>query len=58
MNLPADTLEDEIEPYLLRQGLLQRSPRGRMLTAKAYNHLGRTAPDNEDTDSTDVDAVW
>jgi len=48
MNIPADTLEDEIEPYLLRQGLLQRSPRGRMLTAKAYNHLGRTAPDSPD----------
>lgn len=53
MNLPADTLEDEIEPYLLRQGLLQRSPRGRMLTAKAYNHLGRTAPDTPDNEDTD-----
>lgn len=46
MNLPADTLEDEIEPYLLRQGLLQRTPRGRMLTAKAFEHLGKTPPDN------------
>ncbi len=45
MNLPADTLEDEIEPYLLRQGLLQRTPRGRMLTPKAYERLGRTPPD-------------
>jgi len=53
MNVPADTLEDEIEPYLLRQGLLQRSPRGRMLTAKAYNHLGRTAPDTPDNEDTD-----
>jgi len=53
MNLPADTLEDEIEPYLLRQGLLQRSPRGRMLTAKAYEHLGRTPPDEPDNDDTE-----
>lgn len=53
MNLPADTLEDEIEPYLLRQGLLQRTPRGRMLTAKAYNHLGRTAPDMPENDNSE-----
>ncbi len=46
MNLPADTLEDEIEPYLLRQGLIQRTPRGRMLTARAFEHLGRTPPDS------------
>ncbi len=53
MNLPADTLEDEIEPYLLRQGLLQRTPRGRMLTAKSYNHLGRTAPDTPENDNSE-----
>ncbi len=45
MNLPADTLEDEIEPFLLRQGLLQRTPRGRMLTAKAFEHMGQAPPD-------------
>ena len=50
MNLPADTLEDEIEPYLLRQGLLQRTPRGRILTSKAYEHLGRTPPDRSHND--------
>ena len=49
MNLPADTLEDEIEPYLLRVGLLQRTPRGRMLTPKSYEHLGRT-PEDDRTD--------
>ncbi len=34
------TLEDVIEPYLIQQGYLQRSARGRMATAKAYRHLG------------------
>ncbi len=34
------TLEDICEPYLLQSGLLQRTPRGRMVTAKAYRHLG------------------
>ncbi len=35
-----DTLEDYYEPYLIQCGLLQRTPRGRMVTEKAYNHLG------------------
>lgn len=34
------TLEDINEPYLLQIGLLQRTPRGRMVTARAYRHLG------------------
>lgn len=42
MNTPADTLEDEVEPFLLREGFLQRTPRGRMVTAKTLNHLGIT----------------
>ncbi len=33
------TIEDVIEPYLIRQGLLERTPRGRMVTAEAYRHL-------------------
>ena len=37
-----DTIEDAIEPYLIQQGLLQRSPRGRMLTLNGYRHLGMT----------------
>ncbi|MBI2805596.1 MAG: Holliday junction branch migration DNA helicase RuvB [Planctomycetes bacterium] len=41
MNLPADTLSDEIEPYLLREQMIVRTPRGRMATRKAYEHLGR-----------------
>ena len=35
-----DTLEDYYEPYLIQCGLLQRTPRGRMVTEKAYLHLG------------------
>ncbi len=36
------TIEDFIEPYLLQIGLLERTPRGRKVTAKAYKHLGKT----------------
>jgi holliday junction DNA helicase RuvB len=50
MNLPSDTLSDEIEPYLLREQLIVRTPRGRMATAKAYDHLGKPKP-KEDPDS-------
>ena len=35
-----ETLEDYYEPYLIQAGLLQRSPRGRMVTSRAYGHLG------------------
>ncbi|MGM9986801.1 MAG: Holliday junction branch migration DNA helicase RuvB [Bacillaceae bacterium] len=38
------TLEDVYEPYLLQMGLLQRTPRGRMVTALAYEHLGLVYP--------------
>jgi len=40
MNLAADTLEDEVEPFLLRCGLLLRSPRGRVVTEAGLRHLG------------------
>ena len=40
-----DAIEEVIEPYLLQQGLIQRTPRGRMLAAKAWAHLGRDAPE-------------
>jgi Holliday junction DNA helicase RuvB len=40
MNLPPDTLIDEVEPYLLRSELVVRTPRGRKLTAAACDHLG------------------
>lgn len=39
-----DALEEVIEPYLLQQGLLQRTPRGRMLAHKGWRHLGLDAP--------------
>jgi Holliday junction DNA helicase RuvB len=38
------TIEDVIEPYLIQQGYLQRTPRGRIATLAAYRHLGVTAP--------------
>jgi holliday junction DNA helicase RuvB len=44
MNLSPDTLSDEIEPYLLRSELVIRSPRGRVVTAKAYEHLQLIPP--------------
>jgi Holliday junction DNA helicase RuvB len=39
-----DVLEEVIEPYLIQEGFLQRSPRGRLLTAAGYRHLGLPAP--------------
>ncbi|HRE61742.1 MAG TPA: Holliday junction branch migration DNA helicase RuvB [Micropepsaceae bacterium] len=39
-----DNVEETIEPYLIQQGFIQRTPRGRMLTANAYRHLGLTPP--------------
>jgi Holliday junction DNA helicase RuvB len=39
-----DAVEDVIEPFLMQQGFIQRTPRGRMATARAYDHLGLTAP--------------
>ena len=41
------TLEDVYEPFLLRLGFLNRTPRGRMATASAYRHLGLEAPKKE-----------
>ena len=40
-----DALEDVIEPYLIQQGFLQRTPRGRVATPRAYAHLGLTPSD-------------
>ena len=39
-----DTIEDVYEPYLLQQGLIKRTPRGRAATAAAFEHLGLTVP--------------
>ena len=40
----ADTIEDVLEPFLIQQGYLQRTPRGRIATVSAYRHLGLAAP--------------
>jgi Holliday junction DNA helicase RuvB len=39
-----ETLEDVVEPFLIQQGLLQRTPRGRIASVHAYRHLGLVAP--------------
>jgi Holliday junction DNA helicase RuvB len=40
-----ETIEDVYEPFLIREGLLARTPRGRVVTASAYLHLGLTPPE-------------
>ncbi len=47
MNLPGDTLSDEVEPYLLREQFIIRSPRGRVATPRAYEHMGRKKPGDD-----------
>lgn len=44
-----DVIEEVIEPYLIQQGFIQRTPRGRMLTKTAYTYLGLTPPQNADS---------
>lgn len=41
---PSDAIEEIVEPYLIQQGLVQRTPRGRVLTGKAFAHLGLPQP--------------
>ena len=45
----AGTMEDVVEPYLLQNGFLKRTPRGRMVTARAYEHLGFNPPPMQET---------
>ncbi|WP_404310327.1 Holliday junction branch migration DNA helicase RuvB [Neorhodopirellula lusitana] len=45
MNVSSDTLEDEVEPFLLRSELLVRTRRGRLATPKSYEHMKRPMPD-------------
>jgi Holliday junction DNA helicase RuvB len=40
-----DTIEDVFEPYLLQQGMIKRTPRGRVVTERGYEHLGLPAPE-------------
>jgi len=46
-----DTIEDVLEPYLIQQGYLQRTPRGRVATSAAYAHFGVAAPRNSASDN-------
>jgi Holliday junction DNA helicase RuvB len=45
----AETIEDVYEPFLLQEGYLKRTPRGRVATERAYRHLGRTPPSSAAT---------
>jgi Holliday junction DNA helicase RuvB len=42
-----DTIEDVLEPYLIQQGYLQRTPRGRIATALTYRHFGLATPSSD-----------
>lgn len=44
---PRDAIEEIVEPYLIQQGLVNRTPRGRILTPAAFRHLGLPAPSGE-----------
>lgn len=44
----AETVESVVEPFLVRQGFIQRTPRGRVATPSAYSHLGHEAPGRND----------
>ncbi len=41
---PRDAIEEIVEPFLIQQGFVQRTPRGRLLTPHAFRHLGLEAP--------------
>lgn len=41
---PRDAIEEIVEPFLVQQGFIQRTPRGRLLTATAFRHLGLPEP--------------
>ena len=46
---PRDAIEDIIEPYLIQQGFMQRTPRGRVLTPRAFEHMGLAMPNELET---------
>ena len=48
---PRDAIEDIIEPYLIQQGFVQRTPRGRLLTGHAFRHLGLAEPERDSPQS-------
>ena len=45
MDEEQETIEDVYEPYLLQQGLIKRTPRGRVATERAFAHLGLEVPE-------------
>jgi Holliday junction DNA helicase RuvB len=45
------TIEDVLEPYLIQQGFMMRTPRGRMATRTAYQHFGLNVPKQLDTEN-------
>ena len=45
------TIEDVLEPYLIQQGYLMRTPRGRVATAKTYQHFGLRVPQRDSDNS-------
>ena len=51
---PRDAIEDIIEPYLIQQGFIQRTPRGRVLTANAWKHLGINPPKDFEAQQTSL----
>jgi Holliday junction DNA helicase RuvB len=51
---PRDAIEDIIEPYLIQQGFIQRTPRGRVLTANAWRHLGLEPPRSVEVQQTSL----
>jgi Holliday junction DNA helicase RuvB len=51
---PRDGIEDIIEPFLIQQGFIQRTPRGRIATVHAYTHLGFVPPPGRDSKQGDI----
>ncbi len=51
---PRDAIEDIIEPYLMQIGLVQRTPRGRMLSPDGWKHMGLTPPPSKDVGQMDL----
>ncbi|MEX0300335.1 MAG: Holliday junction branch migration DNA helicase RuvB [Kordiimonas sp.] len=51
---PRDAIEDIIEPYLMQVGLVQRTPRGRMLSPDGWKHMGLTPPPGKETGQMDL----
>jgi Holliday junction DNA helicase RuvB len=49
---PRDAIEDIIEPFLIQQGFMQRTPRGRLLTSHAFRHLGLAEPTRDGPEPT------